>query len=126
MQTNALIIHLNPLQELIQSNGDRDWNYVLETIENCAARLEVPVIVKEVGSGIGPSSAKKSALVPRPRHNLVRYHGVLARGCRQPNARMRKLVVPTKYKRNKAKIDRSKCESVTKSDEADKLFAPLT
>ncbi|MEO2172639.1 MAG: transposase, partial [bacterium] len=35
--------------------------------------------------------SKLAALVPRPRHNLVRYHGVFA-----PNARMRKLVVPTK------------------------------
>jgi isopentenyl-diphosphate delta-isomerase len=59
VRANALIIHLNPLQELIQPNGDRDWHFVLETIENCASRLEVPVIVKEVGSGIGPSSAKK-------------------------------------------------------------------
>jgi hypothetical protein len=70
--------------------------------------------------------SKLAALVPRLRHNLVRYHGVLARGCRQPNARMKKLVVPSRYKRNKAKIDRSKRESVTESDEADKLFAPLT
>jgi isopentenyl-diphosphate delta-isomerase len=59
VQANALIIHLNPLQELIQPDGDRDWNHVLEAIENCACRLEVPVIVKEVGAGIGPSSAKK-------------------------------------------------------------------
>ncbi|MGK0176976.1 MAG: hypothetical protein ACI91V_000849 [Lentimonas sp.] len=41
------------------------------------------------------------------------------------NARMRKLIVPTKYKRNKAKNDQSKRESVTESGEADKLFAPL-
>ncbi|MFT7389406.1 MAG: isopentenyl-diphosphate delta-isomerase [Candidatus Endobugula sp.] len=59
VQANALIIHLNPLQELIQPNGDRDWNQVLEAIENCASRLEVPIIVKEVGAGIGPSSAIK-------------------------------------------------------------------
>jgi len=59
VQANALIIHLNPLQELIQPNGDRDWTLVLEAIENCAAKLEVPIIVKEVGSGIGPTSAKK-------------------------------------------------------------------
>jgi isopentenyl-diphosphate delta-isomerase len=59
VQANALIIHLNPLQELIQPNGDRDWNLVLEGIQDCTSRLEVPVIVKEVGAGIGPSSAKK-------------------------------------------------------------------
>jgi isopentenyl-diphosphate delta-isomerase len=59
VQANALIIHLNPLQELIQPNGDRDWNRVLEAIQNCASRLEVPIVVKEVGAGIGPSSAIK-------------------------------------------------------------------
>ncbi|MBT5387250.1 MAG: type 2 isopentenyl-diphosphate Delta-isomerase [Porticoccaceae bacterium] len=59
VQANALVIHLNPLQELVQPNGDRDWNLVLEAIQNCAARLQVPVIVKEVGAGISPTSAKK-------------------------------------------------------------------
>ena len=59
VQANALIIHLNPLQELIQPNGDRDWNLVLEAIEECTSKLEVPIMVKEVGAGIGPSSAKK-------------------------------------------------------------------
>ena len=59
IQANALVIHLNPLQELIQPDGDRDWNGVLEAIQNCTSRLEVPVVVKEVGSGIGPSSAIK-------------------------------------------------------------------
>ena len=56
---NALIIHLNPLQELIQPDGDRDWNNVLEAIQRCAEKLDVPVIVKEVGAGIGPNSVKK-------------------------------------------------------------------
>jgi isopentenyl-diphosphate delta-isomerase len=59
IQANALVIHLNPLQELIQPNGDRDWNLVLEAIENCNSRLGLPIIVKEVGVGIGPSSAKR-------------------------------------------------------------------
>jgi isopentenyl-diphosphate delta-isomerase len=59
IKANALVIHLNPLQELIKPNGDRDWNFVLEAIENCSCRLGVPIIVKEVGAGIGPSSAKK-------------------------------------------------------------------
>ena len=58
IEADALIIHLNPLQELVQPNGDRDWNKVLEAIQQCAANLSVPVIVKEVGAGIGPKSAK--------------------------------------------------------------------
>jgi len=59
VSANALIIHLNPLQELVQPNGDRDWNQVLDAIQNCASALSVPVIVKEVGSGIGPRTAKR-------------------------------------------------------------------
>lgn len=56
---NALVIHLNPLQELIQPDGDRDWNDVLEAIQNCANQLPVPIIVKEVGAGIGPITARQ-------------------------------------------------------------------
>ena len=59
VNANALMIHLNPLQELIQPNGDRDWNKVLEAIHQCCNDLSVPVIVKEVGSGIGPTTARK-------------------------------------------------------------------
>ncbi len=59
IEANALVIHLNPLQELVQPNGDRDWNLVLEAIQHCVANLSVPVIVKEVGAGIGPGSAKR-------------------------------------------------------------------
>lgn len=58
---NALVVHLNPLQELVQPDGDRDWNNVLEAIQDCASALSVPVIVKEVGAGIGPSTAKRLA-----------------------------------------------------------------
>lgn len=59
VQANAMIIHLNPLQELVQPQGDRDWRGVLDAIEACCATLSVPVIIKEVGSGIGPSSAQR-------------------------------------------------------------------
>ncbi|MDC3261709.1 type 2 isopentenyl-diphosphate Delta-isomerase [bacterium] len=59
VSANALVIHLNPLQELVQPNGDRDWNYVLEAIAEAQHQLNVPLIVKEVGAGIGPGTAKK-------------------------------------------------------------------
>jgi isopentenyl-diphosphate delta-isomerase len=59
IEANALIIHLNPLQELVQQGGDRNWKQVLEVIYLCADKLSVPVIVKEVGAGISPSNAKQ-------------------------------------------------------------------
>jgi len=56
---NAMVIHLNPLQELVQPHGDRDWRGVLDAIEQCCATLGVPVIIKEVGSGIGPAATQR-------------------------------------------------------------------
>jgi len=49
---DALIVHLNPLQEALQANGDTRWSGLLGQIERLCAELPVPVIVKEVGFGI--------------------------------------------------------------------------
>jgi isopentenyl-diphosphate delta-isomerase len=59
ISANALVIHINPLQELVQQGGDRDWKRVLDAIYHCADQLTVPVIVKEVGAGISPNNAKQ-------------------------------------------------------------------
>lgn len=59
IEADALIIHLNPLQEAVQMGGDRDWRGVLATIETLAARLPVPLVVKEVGSGISARLAQR-------------------------------------------------------------------
>ncbi|WP_088342991.1 MULTISPECIES: type 2 isopentenyl-diphosphate Delta-isomerase [Rhodomicrobium] len=56
---DALIIHLNPLQEAVQHGGDRDWSGLLGRIEALVKTLPVPVIVKEVGSGISGPLAKR-------------------------------------------------------------------
>ncbi len=69
--------------------------------------------------------SKLAALVPRPRHNLVRYHGIFA-----PNSKMRKLIVPKNSKRSVKKIDgreESKTYKTAKeSANQDELVAPLT
>ncbi len=59
IQADALIIHLNPLQEAVQVGGDRDWRGVLLAIEALALRLPVPLVAKEVGAGISPGVAQR-------------------------------------------------------------------
>jgi len=56
---DALIVHLNPLQEAVQRGGDRDWRGVLEAIERLVHGLAVPVVVKEVGAGISAAVAQQ-------------------------------------------------------------------
>ncbi len=56
---DALIIHLNPLQEALQSNGDTRWSGLLSRLERVCVKLPVPVIVKEVGFGISAAVATR-------------------------------------------------------------------
>jgi isopentenyl-diphosphate delta-isomerase len=56
---DALAIHVNVLQELIQVEGDRDFRGLISRIGAVAAALNVPVIVKEVGAGLDVVTAQK-------------------------------------------------------------------
>jgi len=55
---DALILHLNSLQEALQPEGDHEWAGLLGKIEAVCRALEVPVIAKEVGWGIAPDTAR--------------------------------------------------------------------
>lgn len=57
VEADALVFHLNPLQEAIQPEGQCDFSGLLEKMGEIADRLEVPVIAKEVGSGISAATA---------------------------------------------------------------------
>jgi isopentenyl-diphosphate delta-isomerase len=59
LEADALILHLNPLQELVQSGGDSNFKGLLAKIEQICAQLPVPVIAKEVGNGISAPMAKQ-------------------------------------------------------------------
>ncbi|MDN5568677.1 MAG: type 2 isopentenyl-diphosphate Delta-isomerase [Paracoccus sp. (in: a-proteobacteria)] len=52
IHADALILHLNPLQEAIQTGGDRNFSALLPRIEELARALPVPLGVKEVGAGL--------------------------------------------------------------------------
>lgn len=62
IDADALAIHLNPLQEIIQPEGSPSFSGSLIAIRDVVRELDVPVIVKEVGSGISRevASALKS------------------------------------------------------------------
>ncbi len=59
LEADALILHLNPLQECIQPKGDTNFRGILDKIETLCKKLPVPVIVKEVGNGISAKMAHK-------------------------------------------------------------------
>jgi isopentenyl-diphosphate delta-isomerase len=59
IEADALVIHINPLQELIQPEGNPVFKGLLKNISKLVKQISVPVIVKEVGSGISYRAAKK-------------------------------------------------------------------
>lgn len=59
VQADALILHLNPLQEALQPEGDVDFSNLLTKIGEVCQALEVPVVVKEVGWGISGEAAQR-------------------------------------------------------------------
>jgi len=58
LQADALILHLNPLQEAVQAGGDVNFAGLAKKIEGICKKLEAPVIAKEVGWGISERTAR--------------------------------------------------------------------
>lgn len=64
LQADGLIIHVNPMQEWLQPEGDRFKYSPLQTIETILDKIKIKVIVKEVGQGFGYESLKKLFQLP--------------------------------------------------------------
>lgn len=64
LEADGLIIHVNPLQELFQPEGDRFRRPPLEVVEEVLSIAPFPLIVKEVGQGFGPASLEKLLQFP--------------------------------------------------------------
>jgi len=58
IEADALILHLNPLQEALQPEGETRFAGLLSKIETVCQALKVPVIIKEVGGGISEQVAR--------------------------------------------------------------------
>jgi len=59
LEADALILHINPLQECIQPKGDINFKGLIDNISKVCSKMPVPVIAKEVGNGISAAIAKK-------------------------------------------------------------------
>lgn len=64
LKADGLIIHVNPLQEFFQPEGDRFKSAPIDTIEKFLTKTKIKVIVKEVGQGMGKESLRKLLKLP--------------------------------------------------------------
>ncbi len=59
IEADALILHLNALQEAVQPEGNTNFKGLLQRIERVCRDVGVPVVAKEVGNGIGAEDARR-------------------------------------------------------------------
>jgi isopentenyl-diphosphate Delta-isomerase len=75
LQADGLIIHINPLQEWLQPEGDSIQRPPIETLSRLLERFSFPVIVKEVGQGMGPESIAAILKLPVKAFELAAHGG---------------------------------------------------
>ena len=64
LRADGLIVHVNPLQEWFQPEGNRLKQSPLQTIQQLLGQVSLKVIVKEVGQGFGPESLRQLLALP--------------------------------------------------------------
>jgi isopentenyl-diphosphate delta-isomerase len=75
LRADGLIIHINPLQEWLQPDGDRFQHPPIDTIRQLMDATGVPLIVKEVGQGMGPRSLAALFALPLAAVELAAHGG---------------------------------------------------
>jgi isopentenyl-diphosphate delta-isomerase len=60
LEAQALIVHLNPLQEAIQAEGDRNFSGLWKKLDGLRKQIKTPLILKETGCGLDPVTAKRA------------------------------------------------------------------
>jgi len=64
LEVDGLVVHVNPLQEWLQPEGDRFSLSPVDTIAQLLDKVDYPIVVKEVGQGMGPESLKALMQLP--------------------------------------------------------------
>ncbi len=75
LRADGLVIHVNPMQEWFQPEGDRFQRAPLATIEEICKSLSTKIIVKEVGQGFGPKSLESLMKLPLAAIELSGFGG---------------------------------------------------
>jgi isopentenyl-diphosphate delta-isomerase len=75
VSADGLIIHINPLQEWFQPEGDRFKMTPLETLKRFLENVSYPVMIKEVGQGMGPKSLRALLELPIAGIELAAFGG---------------------------------------------------
>jgi len=86
VKADALALHLNPLQEVVQPEGNTNFSYLLEKIEEICSSLDKPVIAKEVGCGLSKCVGEKLITAGVSCLDVGGFGGTswtLIEGCRQ-------------------------------------------
>ena len=75
LKANGVVIHVNPLQEWAQEEGDKFKYPPIDTIKKVVEKSKFPIIVKEVGQGFGPLSIRELLKLPLAAIELAGYGG---------------------------------------------------
>ncbi len=75
LNTDGLIIHINPIQEFIQPEGNLFTQSPLLTVQKFLQWVNYPVIIKEVGQGFGPKSLRELLQLPLAAIELAGFGG---------------------------------------------------